>query len=115
MIGNPGQDGRPAGHSFTSVACAILVNAPTLKGWYLLQGQAVPISRTTGMYALLFSSLNRCKGERGEIRRRARGVFPYSMTKGVRRRRQMTACYVSWPSPSIEKHGRVWNDVAIRN
>ncbi len=51
----------------TSVAGAILVNAPTLGGWYLLQGQAVAISRTTGIYALLFSGLSRRKGERGEI------------------------------------------------
>src|SRR5262249_59474867 len=36
--------------SITSVAGAILVNAPTLGGWYLLQGQAVAISRTTGIY-----------------------------------------------------------------
>ena len=53
--------------SITSVAGAILVNAPTLGGWYLLQGQAIPISRTTGIYALLFSGLSRRKGERGEI------------------------------------------------
>src|SRR6266852_759360 len=53
--------------SITSVAGAILVNAPTLGGWYLLQGQAVAISRTTGIYALLFSGLSRRKSERGEI------------------------------------------------
>jgi hypothetical protein len=53
--------------SITSVAGAILVNAPTLGGWYLLQGQAVAISRTTGIYALLFSGLSRRNGERGEI------------------------------------------------
>jgi hypothetical protein len=53
--------------SITSVAGAILVNAPTLGGWYLLQGQAVAISRTTGIYALLFSGLSRRKGKRGEI------------------------------------------------
>src|ERR1700730_5610368 len=52
--------------SVTSVAGAILVNAPTLVGWYLLQGQAVAISRTTGIYALMFSSLSR-QGERCEI------------------------------------------------
>src|SRR5262245_15892138 len=52
--------------SITSVAGAILVNAPTLGGWYLLQGQAVAISRTTGIYALLFSGLSRRKGGRGE-------------------------------------------------
>ena len=33
----------------------------------MLQGQAVAISRTTGIYALLFSGLSRRKGERGEI------------------------------------------------
>jgi hypothetical protein len=53
--------------SITSVAGAILVNASTLGGWYLLQGQAVAISRTTGIYASLFSGLSRRKGERGEI------------------------------------------------
>jgi hypothetical protein len=53
--------------SITSVAGAILVNAPTLGGWYLLQGQAVAISHTTGIYALLFNGLSRRKDERGEI------------------------------------------------
>jgi hypothetical protein len=53
--------------SITGVAGAILVNAPTLGGWYLLQGQAVPISRTTGFYALLFSGPSRREGESGEI------------------------------------------------
>jgi len=53
--------------SITSVAGAILVNAPTLGGWYLLQGQAVAISRTTGIYALLFSGLSRREGARGEV------------------------------------------------
>jgi hypothetical protein len=50
-----------------SVVVAILVNAPTLGGWYLLQRQAVAISRTTGIHAFLFSDLGRRKGERGEI------------------------------------------------
>src|SRR5262245_3567026 len=53
--------------SLTSVAGAILVNAPTLGGWYLLQGQAGAISRTTGIYALLFSGLSRREGARGEV------------------------------------------------
>src|ERR1700730_4207933 len=53
--------------SITSVAGAILVNAPTLGGWYLLQGPAVAISHTTGIHALLFSGLSRREGERGEI------------------------------------------------
>jgi hypothetical protein len=53
--------------SFTSVADAILVNAPTLGGWYLLQGQAVAISRTTGIYALPFSGPSRREGARGEV------------------------------------------------
>src|SRR5262245_47143019 len=52
--------------SITSVAGAILIDAPTLGGWYLLQGQAVAISRTTGIYALLFSGLSRREGGRGE-------------------------------------------------
>jgi len=53
--------------SFTSVAGAILVNAPTFGGWYLLQGEAVAISRTTGIYALPFSGLSRREGARGEV------------------------------------------------
>src|SRR5436305_10327036 len=53
--------------SITSVAGAILVNAPTLGGWNLLQGQAVAISRTTGIYALLFGGPSRRKDERAEI------------------------------------------------
>src|SRR5215469_10625400 len=52
--------------SIASVADAILVNAPTLGGGNLLQGQAVAISCTTGIHALL-SGLSRRKGERGEI------------------------------------------------
>ena len=51
----------------TSVAGAILINAPTLERRYLLQGKAVAISRTTGVYALPFSGLSRSKGERGAI------------------------------------------------
>jgi len=61
----PGRSTRRTGS--TSVAGAILVNAPTLKGWYLLQGQAVAISCTTGIYALLFGGPSRREGERGEI------------------------------------------------
>jgi hypothetical protein len=53
--------------SITSVAGAILVNAPTLDGWYLLRGQAGAMSRTTGIYALLFSGLSRREGARGEV------------------------------------------------
>ena len=53
--------------SFAAVAGAILVNTPTLKGWYLPQGQAVAISRTTGIHALLFGGLSRREDERGEI------------------------------------------------
>ncbi len=56
-----------SGTGITSVAGAILINAPTLGGRYLLQGQAVAISRTTGVYALPFSGLSRRKGERGAI------------------------------------------------
>jgi hypothetical protein len=51
--------------STTSVAGAILVNAPTLGKWYLLQGPAVAISRTTGIYASLISGLSRRKDEIG--------------------------------------------------
>jgi hypothetical protein len=48
-------------------AGAILVYAPTLEGWDLLQGPAVAISSTTGICALLFSCPNRREGERGGI------------------------------------------------
>jgi hypothetical protein len=48
-------------------AGAILVNAPTLEGWDLLQGPAVAISSATAIYALLFSGLSRCVGDRGGI------------------------------------------------
>jgi hypothetical protein len=51
----------------TSVAGAILVNVPALEGWYLLLGQAVAISCTTGICALLFSCPSRREGARGEI------------------------------------------------
>ena len=53
--------------SITSVAGAIPVNAPTLGGWYLLQGQAVAIACTTGVFALLFSRLSGREGTGGKI------------------------------------------------
>jgi hypothetical protein len=53
--------------SITSVADAILVNAPTLGGRYLLQGQAVAISRTTGIYAFPFSRMSRRESTRGKV------------------------------------------------
>ena len=46
---------------------AILINALTLGGWYLLPGLAVAISCATGIYAFLFSCLSRREGERCEI------------------------------------------------
>jgi hypothetical protein len=49
------------------VAGAILVNAPTLGQWYLLQGPAIVISRTTGINALLVSGLSRHKDQGVEI------------------------------------------------
>jgi hypothetical protein len=49
------------------VAGAILVNAPTLGQWYLLQGPAIAISRTTGINALLVSGLSRHKDQGVEI------------------------------------------------
>jgi len=58
---------RSSVHSITSEAVAILVNAATLEGRPLLQGQAGSISRTTDIYALLFSGLSRRERERGEI------------------------------------------------
>jgi hypothetical protein len=54
-------------HGTTGIADAIPVNAPTLERWYLLQGPAVAISRTTRIYALPFSRLSGREGERGEI------------------------------------------------
>ena len=53
--------------SITSEAGAILVNAPTLEGWYLLHGQTGAVSCTTGIYALLFGGPSRREGESGEI------------------------------------------------
>ncbi len=53
--------------STTTVASAIPVNAPTLGGWYLLQGQAIAITCTTGVRALPFGGLSRREGARGEI------------------------------------------------
>ena len=53
--------------SMTSVAGAILVNAPTHDGWYFLRGQAGAMSRATAIYALLFSGLSRREGARGEV------------------------------------------------
>jgi hypothetical protein len=53
--------------SIASVAGAIPVNVPTLEEWYLLQGPALSISRTTRIHALPFSGLSGRKGERGEI------------------------------------------------
>ena len=51
----------------TSETGAILINALTLGGWDLLQGQAIAIARTTGIHALPLSGLSRRKGESGEI------------------------------------------------
>jgi hypothetical protein len=50
--------------STTRVAGAILVNAPTLRQRYLVQGPAVAVSRTTGPYALPITGLSRRKDER---------------------------------------------------
>jgi hypothetical protein len=41
------------------VSRAILVNRPTLDGVYLLLGQAVVISRATGIHAFVFSGVGR--------------------------------------------------------
>jgi len=51
----------------TRVSGAVLVNALTLEGWYLLLVKAVAISRTTGICALLFSRSSRHKGTGGEF------------------------------------------------
>jgi hypothetical protein len=53
--------------SIAGVAGAILVNAPALEGWYLLQGPAVAISHATAIDALLFSGVSRREGEGREI------------------------------------------------
>jgi len=59
--------GRPTSWtSITTVTHAILINAPTLGGGYLVQGHAVAISRTT-CFCALFGGLGRRKSERGEV------------------------------------------------
>jgi hypothetical protein len=57
--------------STTGIAGAIQVNVPTLGRWYLLQGSAVAISRTTGTYASLIGDLSQRKDGRGRDRRKA--------------------------------------------
>ena len=59
--------GTPSLQSTTSEAGGILVNAVTFEGWYLLLGQAVAISCTTAIPALLLGGLSRREGARGEI------------------------------------------------
>jgi len=51
------------------VSGAILVNAPTLVLWDLLQRYAVAISRATGINAFRFSCLSRRQSERCEVAR----------------------------------------------
>ena len=53
--------------SIAGVADTVLVNAPTFEGWYLLQGKAGAISRTTDTYALLPGGLSRREGGRAAI------------------------------------------------
>ena len=100
---------RSSLHSITSEPDAILVNAPTLGGWYLLQGKAVAISCTTDIYALLFSGLSRRESERGEIGVARMRVFQRSMTEALRRVRETTANdrllhFMAQPL-YVEKHG----------
>lgn len=59
--------GTSVNQTITSQAGAILVNVPALDGWHLLQRTALAIPCTTGIYAFLFSGLNRRKALRGEI------------------------------------------------
>jgi hypothetical protein len=58
---------RLSPHSIAGVAGAVLVNAPTFGGGYLIQGKAGAISCTTDIYTLVFGGLSRREGERGEI------------------------------------------------
>jgi hypothetical protein len=66
----------------------------------LLQGQAVAISRSTGIYALLFSGLSRRKTERGGI-----GVtrIECSRTQG---RKQCEDCDGDGKRPLATSHGQ---------
>jgi hypothetical protein len=66
-------------HGTTRVADAILVNAPTFEGGYLLQGQAVAISRTTRIYALPFGRLSGRKGKEPRLTSPASSHCPRSM------------------------------------
>jgi hypothetical protein len=99
---------RSSLHSITREPDAVLVNAPTFGGWYLLQGKAGAISSTTDIHALPFSGLSRREGARGEI-----GVarIERSRTQYQKRcehcgeGRQTTACYILWPAPLSGKHG----------
>jgi hypothetical protein len=78
----------------------------------LLQGQAVAISRTTGIYAFLISGLSRRKGERGEI-----GVarIEYSRTQCQKRCEEYKDDDKGPPATfhTLAPLGqRVWNDVS---
>jgi len=102
--------------STTSVTSAILVYAPTLEGWYLLQGQAVAISCTTAIYALLFSGVSRREGGRAEIdvariecssTQRQKKCEEY----GDDSKRPLVTFH--GPAPFRSKLRRVWCDVAV--
>jgi hypothetical protein len=103
--------------SVTSEADAIMINAPTLGGWYLLQGKAGAISCATDIYALLFSGLSLSKGERGEI-----GVARIECSRtqcqkhceedGDDGKRPLA---IHGPAPLDRKKPRVWSDTAVRH
>jgi hypothetical protein len=62
-----GKSGGSSRQTNTSVADAILVDAPALEGWYLLLRPAVAIACTTGIRALLFGGLGRRESKRRAI------------------------------------------------
>jgi hypothetical protein len=94
--------------TITREAGAILVNAPTLEGWYLLLGQAVAIAGATGMCALLFGGLGR-----RESKRRAIGIarLEWSRTHRQKEREEYgdggnrTLATFHGPAPKFEEHG----------
>src|SRR6202041_241107 len=99
------------------VAGAILVNAPTLGQWYLVQGPAIAISRTTGINALLVSGLSRHKDQGVEI-----GVTriecPRTRQQQEREKRgdddKRPLATIHGPASQGLKARRFWSDGAVR-
>ena len=74
----------------------------------MLQGQAVAISRTTGIHALPLSGVSRRKGDRGEI-----GVTRVECSR-TQQQKECEECgdkgkrplaMLHGPAPLVEKHG----------